>query len=1521
MSQQGSGQAPREMVDALIVAATPGEYDAVLEVGTGAERGSDWVKRPGPAGFEVALRTFQAVGGGTLRVAVTRSREMGGVAAVTAAAPIVQAYSPRCLAMCGGCAGRPGEVELGDVIIADRLWTYDTGRLELARDGSGAESSRVLSDVSQYQLNARWKDAARSFAPDASSPWLGLRPRAYEAQRDWVLERLQEGEDPRRHPDRAKRCPDYEEVIDQLWKARLVEDGKLRLTDEGRERIERLLNRYPDGLPEPRPFKVHVGPIATGSRVVRDPRVFDELAMTVRKVKGLEMEASAIAALAHELALPYMIVMKGVTDFGDPRKGDHFQDFAARASAECLLAFLRQHLPPAASLRKDEGASDRLLVPGTVLPPRERSAATLLNARYQLVEFFRPIRAELLRELQAWCDAEESVSVQLFHGAGGIGKTHLFIQWCKELGEQGWRAGFLEGSVDADHFEPLAVSSTERPTFVVVDYAESHQGLGALLQIAARLRSAGGRERLRIVLIAREPGAWWEELQKRSAELRALLRDRPPVEVAPVAPEGAEREAVFWHAARRFAELLGSKSPTQLPSSLEDPRFGRVLYIHMAALAAVREIPFTAESLMEGILDHEEHFWATWLETRKPVGVMDADRRLFQERVRHAVTALTLTGGASSRQEALALLERSCGARDELLLLLLQDLYPKGGAAAQAWKVGGLEPDLLGEALVLRTLRGEGRAASGWLRSVFDGADEGTLRAGFEVLGRLSIGAAEAGGWISSLLEGAVETRAVAALEAAKAVGQRMAYAALGGELEKALEREGTPEVARRLMEAGLPERSISLRGVAVRVLTLLLKHLPPDESTESLAERAQLLNNLGLFQTQLGQREGSLDSTQQAVRHYRALAHAHPEAYLSELALGLNNLGQSLSEMGRREEALAALLEAVGHYRTLAEQGSEESLPNLAMSLNNLSLFQGEMGRREEALGSALEAVALYRALARKDPEQFLPNLALCLSNLARCQSERGMRDEAVGSSRESLGHYRGLARKHPEAFLPELAMSLTNLGLFESELGRREEALRLSQEAVGHYRELARKHPEAFLSDLATSLTSLGGFQSELGKREEALRSSEESVGHFRTLVQRHPEAFLPDLALSLINLGLFQSELGKREEALRSEQEAVSHYRTLAGKQPEAFMPRLAHSLNSLGLCQGELGMREEALGSAWEAVIHYRALVEKHPEAFLPDLAMSLLNLGKSQGQLGRREEALDSTREAVGHYRELARKHPEAFQPTFAHSLNNLGLFQSELGRREEALRSAQEAVGHYHELIRKQPEAFLHDLSMCLANLATFHSELGSKEEALAFAREAVRHYRALEQKHPGVFLPELAMGVNNLGVFQSDLGRNEEALVSAQEALDHYRTLARRHPEMFLPDVAMALSNVCNFLGLLGRGEEALGGAHETVGLYRELARKHPKAFLPELAKSLNNLGELLSRLGRRQEALSAARESLDVLWPFFLEQPQAFERQIRMVLGGLLSRHREAGIPPPEVVRERQKIYRARRSSRART
>src|SRR5689334_4531984 len=114
-----------ERVDLLILTALKEEYEAVLAVDTGAAPGGRWREETVDGVHRASLRTFTARDGAPLRVAVTWATSMGGVATAAAVQPAVARYRLGLLGMCGVCAGRRGEVGLGDVIAADRVWSYD----------------------------------------------------------------------------------------------------------------------------------------------------------------------------------------------------------------------------------------------------------------------------------------------------------------------------------------------------------------------------------------------------------------------------------------------------------------------------------------------------------------------------------------------------------------------------------------------------------------------------------------------------------------------------------------------------------------------------------------------------------------------------------------------------------------------------------------------------------------------------------------------------------------------------------------------------------------------------------------------------------------------------------------------------------------------------------------------------------------------------------------------------------------------------------------------------------------------------------------------------------------------------------------------------------------------------------------------------------------------------------------------------------------------------------------------------
>lgn len=952
--------------------------------------------------------------------------------------------------------------------------------------------------------------------------------------------------------------------------------------------------------------------------------------------------------------------------------------------------------------------TDSALGSGTARRPRVVGPASLLNARYRYVPFYEAGRVELLKDLEKWCSGHAPVSARLFHGAGGVGKTRLFIEWVERLRQRGWNAGFFsKRKVDVSQVEALVSFTRETPMLMVIDYAESQQQLATLLRVVARRRDGGGEGRLRVVLLARAPGDWWEDLKGLNTSVGALLAEREPTELSPLAPKVPQRQEVFRQAAQSFAQVLEKPEPDIVPTYLADARFERVLYVHMAALAEVEGLACDGEKLMEGVLGHEERFWAEWCQLAGSEAVAEGMQRQWQEECRQFVCALTLVGGAASEQEAAALQERACGKVDKWQQLLFHDIYPGQEEKGEERYVGWLEPDLLGEAMVHRALTTEAMGAGEWLRRVFLGQEARAVRTGFEVLGRISAGATEATGWIAALLEGSVEERALAAMEAAKAVGRRTAYSALGEELFKALKREGTSELAARLERAGIPEDTVSLREMARWVAEVMLRHFPNGESTEQLAERARLLNNLGNRLGEVGMTQRAMEAIKEAVECYRQLVVRFPEVFLANLAASLNSLGIRYSASGMDVEALEVLLEAVGYYRQLMETDPDTFLSDLARSLNNLGNSQSKLGRRRDALKSMQETVAIRRQLAAVRPTTFLPHLAMSLSNLGTLQGEMGLREAALVSAQEAVEHYRQLTETSPETFLPDLAMSLNNLGTLQGGLGWIEAALASVQEATVHYRLLAAKHPDSFGPYLAMGLNNLAAMLGDLGKKEEALQLAQEAVARYRLLTEAFPEVFLPDLAMSLDGLSRWQNAVGRRAEALTAIQESVEIYRRLAEQHPEESLPHFARSLNNLAIVLSQMERKEEAVAVAHQAVEHYRQLVTMNTEAFLPALAMGLSNLANRQGDIGREEEALAAVGEAVSIRRKLAAMQPEAFLPELAMTLNNLGKKQAVMGRSVEALTSVREALDILWPIFLSRPATFARSTGRVLQHLLT----------------------------------------------------------------------------------------------------------------------------------------------------------------------------------------------------------------------
>jgi hypothetical protein len=134
----------------------------------------------------------------------------------------------------------------------------------------------------------------------------------------------------------------------------------------------------------------------------------------------------------------------------------------------------------------------------------------LLRAEEALLPF-DPARRPEVDSLNAWLDDPQwPQSVRLITGAGGQGKTRLALELCQQRRASGWYAGFLDSKLEANRMTISwqALRNLNQPLLIVVDYAETRQT--AFLSLLRASLQNPGNQPMRMLLLARDGGEWWE---------------------------------------------------------------------------------------------------------------------------------------------------------------------------------------------------------------------------------------------------------------------------------------------------------------------------------------------------------------------------------------------------------------------------------------------------------------------------------------------------------------------------------------------------------------------------------------------------------------------------------------------------------------------------------------------------------------------------------------------------------------------------------------------------------------------------------------------------------------------------------------------------------------------------------------------------------------------------------------------------------------------------------------------------
>ena len=788
------------------------------------------------------------------------------------------------------------------------------------------------------------------------------------------------------------------------------------------------------------------------------------------------------------------------------------------------------------SQARDSAARTAELPRAVDLPSR------LLDPRRMVVDFTG--REDELAELTAWCEYRTGPTLRLITGAGGTGKTRLALRFADRARQLGWHPHWVGDGQEAGALARIRAVTSGR-VVLIVDYAETRTGLPGLLREAAADRGAA----LRILLLARSAGPWWDQLGATEPAVRDQVIAAGP-EGRPLSPavSGLTDDELIRQAVPAFARELGVAPPEHVVFMPGAER-ARVLELHAAALVAVlNSIQHPSDSpvrvgladVLGELLHHEERLW---LGTARTSGLLEGPAGLTPTAIRRIVAAGCLLG-ADSEPEALGLLERVPDVPPSgKLAEWLRALYPPEPGSSE-W-LGTLQPDRLAEHHAVTQLA----ASPAFAERCLTGLTERQARRAVILLARASAEHDTAGQLLGRLLP----------------------------LIASVVENLHAPHDTLISIANAIPYPTDTLALAYAVITRRILDTLPP---TVHAAERARWLSTHGLALDQVGYAADAITVTEEAVAIYRDLAAASPDRYRADLAGQLINLGVWSSRLGRAAEALPASQEAVAIYRDLAAAGDDRARGGLAAQLNNLGGQLSRLGRLSEALPAADETVVIYRDLVAADPDRYRPGFALALNNLGSRLSEVGRLADALAPAQEAVSIGRELAAVNPGAHRPSLAQSLSNLGARLSDLGRPADALPVGEEAVAIYRDLAAAHPGSYRPGLAKALTDLGVTLSGLGRPGDALPAEQEAVALRRELAAANPGRYRADLADTLNNLGVTLSELGRPAEALPVEQEAVAIRRELAAAGPDRHRADLAQSLVNLAEILDELGRYAEA-----------------------------------------------------------------------------------------------------------------------------------------------------------------------------------------------------------------------------------------------------------------------------------------------------------------------------------------------------
>lgn len=230
------------------------------------------------------------------------------------------------------------------------------------------------------------------------------------------------------------------------------------------------------------------------------------------------------------------------------------------------------------------------------------------------------------------------------------------------------------------------------------------------------------------------------------------------------------------------------------------------------------------------------------------------------------------------------------------------------------------------------------------------------------------------------------------------------------------------------------------------------------------------ILRALGELYTKLGQYQGAIDATQEALSLCQDVC--REGGYRQVQADVLNTMGLIFAKLGDPQQALVQYQAALSIVKAVGNLEGE------AATLNNIGTIQGDLGDYPMALETYNRALAVAQKLGDRRRE------AATLNNIGFVYVRQQQYPQALATYEKALPMWQGLGDRSGQA------STLTNLGVARAQLGNPDKALDYYHQALPLRQAVGDRPGEA------TTLYRLAQLERDRGNTHEALTQIESAI-----------------------------------------------------------------------------------------------------------------------------------------------------------------------------------------------------------------------------------------------------------------------------------------------------------------------------------------------------------------------------------------------------------------------------------------